>query len=109
MKNREHQSLFHRWRPILLVIGAVGIGWWIYRTGPVTKPEEEKRRPKIVKTIAVKASAYRIQVTAHGSVIPARRVVIEPQVTGHIIQLHQARSQSEGSGANTPSGTSMST
>jgi len=71
-------------------MAAAAVGWWIYRTGPVTRPEEGERPAKIVKTIAVQPSTERIQVTAYGSVIPARRVVIEPQVSGHVIRLHEA-------------------
>jgi len=90
VNNRKHLAFYRRWRPLLLLIAAAGVSWWIYRTGPVTRPEEEDRPAKIVKTVAVQPSTERIQVTAYGSVIPARRVVIEPQVSGHVIRLHQA-------------------
>lgn len=73
-----------------LVAGALAIGWWIYRTGPTTQPEEEKRPPKLVRTIQIVPEARPIRVTAFGSVVPARRVVIEPQVSGHVVRQNPA-------------------
>ena len=67
---------------------AILIGWWLYRTGPEVQPTEEKRAPKLVRTISLVPADYEIRVTAYGSVIPAQRVEIEPQVSGVVIRLH---------------------
>lgn len=74
--------------PILLIGISVLLGWWILKSGPVTKPVEEKRAPKIVKTSQTTPSDHPIFVTAHGTVIPAHRLIIEPQVSGNVIRLH---------------------
>jgi RND family efflux transporter MFP subunit len=72
-----------------LLIGAALIGGWlILRTGPSTQPVGEKRAPKIVRTQLVTPANHEIFVTAHGTVVPAHRVTIEPQVTGNVIRLH---------------------
>ncbi len=74
--------------PILLIGIAVALGWWILNSGPTTAPVEAKRAPKIVKTLRVSPADHHIFVTAQGSVIPAHRVVIQPQVSGNVIRLH---------------------
>lgn len=88
MNERKNKPAIQRWGSVLLVVGALAAGWWLYRTGPVATPEEEKRPPKIVKTATVRPATYRIDVTANGSVVPARRVRIEPQVSGHVVRHH---------------------
>ncbi|HAV60866.1 MAG TPA: hypothetical protein DCY13_00685 [Verrucomicrobiales bacterium] len=60
----------------------------MFRTGPVTKPTEEKRPPRIVKTVQVRPTTEEITVTAYGTVIPARRVAIETEVSGRVIGMH---------------------
>lgn len=71
----------------LLLAGAGMVSVWIYVTGPTTQPEEEKRPPKTVKTSTLQPTTHPISVTAFGTVIPARRVIVEPQVSGHIVRL----------------------
>jgi RND family efflux transporter MFP subunit len=60
----------------------------VYRTGPTTEPETPQRSPKIVKTVTPLPATHAIRLSAYGSVVPARRVVIEPQVSGHVIRQH---------------------
>jgi RND family efflux transporter MFP subunit len=73
------------------VVGvALILGYWIYRTGPETRTEDEVRPPKMVKAIAVHPAPGPIHVLAYGSVIPARRVTVEPQVSGQVIRQHEA-------------------
>lgn len=85
MPNETHASPLK----ILAILALAGIASaWIYFTGPTTRPEEESRPPKIVKTSPLLTTNQTIQVSAYGSVIPARQVTVEPQVSGHIIQLN---------------------
>jgi RND family efflux transporter MFP subunit len=72
---------------VLLLAGAGVLGVWIYLTGPTTQPEVEIRPPRIVNTLALQPTRQRIAVHAFGTVIPARRVIVEPQVSGHIVRL----------------------
>ncbi|MCB1129089.1 MAG: biotin/lipoyl-binding protein, partial [Verrucomicrobiae bacterium] len=74
----------------IAVIGvAVALGYWIHRTGPKTQAEEDVRPPRIVKAVSPTPAPARIHVVAYGSVVPARRVTVEPQVSGHVIRLHE--------------------
>ncbi|MFM1944389.1 MAG: hypothetical protein RI897_3371 [Verrucomicrobiota bacterium] len=85
MPNKAHVSPLK----ILAILAAAGIASaWIYFTGPTTRPEEEVRPPKIVKTSPLQPTNQTIHVSAYGSVIPAQQVTVEPQVSGHIIQLN---------------------
>lgn len=73
--------------PLLLAGGLVG-GWLLWKSGPVTQPEEKTRAAKIVRTVTPAPGTRRISLTAHGEVIPARRVVMEPEVRGRIVRQH---------------------
>jgi len=72
---------------IILVL-AVAVSWWLLRTAPVQTTEEKPRSAKIVQTISPIPSYQSVSVSAYGSVIPARRLVVRPEVTGRIISQH---------------------
>lgn len=76
------------WRSAMLVLVALAAAAWIYRTGPVTTSQEPERPPKLVKTAEVSAGRHPISVTADGIVIPARRAVVQAEVTGPVIWQH---------------------
>ncbi len=88
MPNEPTASRSRAVLPLSLIGMAVLLGWWILKSGPVTRPVEEKRAPKIVKTSHANPANHDIFVTAHGTVIPAHRLIIEPQVSGNVIRLH---------------------
>ncbi len=72
---------------IILVL-ALGVSWWLIRTAPVQVSEEEPRSAKIVQTLSPTPSDQLVSVSAYGSVIPARRLIIRPEITGRIISQH---------------------
>ncbi len=57
----------------------------LLRTGPQTVPEEKTRSAKIVQTIPLVPQTLSVAVSAEGTVVPSRKVVIKPQVTGQVI------------------------
>ena len=75
-------------KSILMVVGGVSLGFLFYATGPSMTPEDEERPPKTVTTIAPAPMNHRVSITAYGAVIPARRVVMQAQVSGEIRQHH---------------------
>ncbi len=74
---------------LILVFGG-GTSLLLLWTGPETLPEEESRSAKIVQTIPLSPHTRSVSVSAFGSVIPARKVEIKPQVSGQVIQQNQA-------------------
>lgn len=73
--------------PLLLIAGLAG-GWVLWKTGPRTLPQEKTRAPKKVRTIVPQQETRRVSLTAYGEVIPARRVIVEPEVRGRIVRHH---------------------
>jgi multidrug efflux pump subunit AcrA (membrane-fusion protein) len=71
---------------ILLVFGiGVGLSLLLLWTGPETAPEDKAEAAKIVQTISVAPQTCSVAVTAFGSAVPSRKVIIRPQVTGQVI------------------------
>jgi len=80
------KSLFGTLLAILLICGfGGGVSLMLLWTGPETVPEEKTPSAKIVQTIPLKSQTRSVTVSASGSVIPSRKVVIKPQVTGQVI------------------------
>ena len=73
---------------LILIILAVGlsVSWFLLTTGPETAPEEKSQSARIVQTIPVVGQTRHIAVSAYGSVVPSRKVVIRPQVSGQVIR-----------------------
>ena len=74
-------------------LGAIAAGffilaWVLMITGPKTEPKKASRPLRTVTVESVKPGNHKIAVTAYGTVIPAKRVSITPQVTGPIVSLH---------------------
>ncbi|MCF7975166.1 MAG: efflux RND transporter periplasmic adaptor subunit [Phycisphaerae bacterium] len=71
---------------ILLIFGFGGcMSLMLLWTGPETVPEEVTESAKIVQTIPMTPQTRSVAVRASGSVVPSRKVVIKPQVTGQVI------------------------
>ena len=74
----------------VVLAAAAGGGWLLLNSGPKTEPTEETRAPKIVKAVRVVPESHSISVSAHGAVVAARELVIEPEVSGLVVRLHPA-------------------
>lgn len=80
--------------PMLAVLtGGVVIVVLLILSGPTTEPVEKTPAPRIVQTISVQPTNRSIYVRADGSVVPAREVVIRPQVQGRILSHHPQMQQ----------------
>ncbi|MBU1162316.1 MAG: efflux RND transporter periplasmic adaptor subunit [Proteobacteria bacterium] len=82
-------------RPIIrivlsLVILAVGIATASYlkNSAPRTKKQPPVKLNPTVQIQKVKPSSFQIIVTAMGTVIPAREVVLKSRVSGEIVEIH---------------------
>lgn len=75
---------------LLILGGAAGAAWVLFKTAPETAAEDKKASAKIVQVIDLKPSDERIVVTAWGSVIPAREVTMQAQVDGRVVRQHES-------------------
>jgi len=80
------KSIFRTFIVIVLILGFGGCtSILLLWTGPETVPEEHPDSAKIVQTIPLVPQTHSVAVSAFGSVVPSRKVVIKPQVTGQVI------------------------
>ena len=80
------KSLFVTFIVILLILAFSGcVSLLLIWTGPETTPEDNISSAKIVQTIPLVPQTRSVAVSAFGSVVPSRKVVIKPQVTGQVI------------------------
>ncbi|UCG60161.1 MAG: efflux RND transporter periplasmic adaptor subunit [Phycisphaerales bacterium] len=80
------KSIFGKSIVILLIIGFGGCSsLLLIWTGPKTVPEDKTAAAKIVQTIPLVPQTRSVVVSASGSVVPSRKVVIKPQVSGLVI------------------------
>jgi multidrug efflux pump subunit AcrA (membrane-fusion protein) len=70
---------------IIFVVGGA-VSWVLMSTGPEIVPQEKTSSAKIVQTIPLVPQSRAVSVSALGSVIPSRKVVIKPQVSGQVIR-----------------------
>ncbi|MBT8492262.1 MAG: HlyD family efflux transporter periplasmic adaptor subunit [Deltaproteobacteria bacterium] len=73
---------------ILIPLGVLAAGFFILRVLVKSKPEPEKK-PRVnpgllVEVKKVDAKTERVKVDAKGTVVPAREVVLSPEVTGRV-------------------------
>ena len=80
------KSIFGTFVIILMILSFGGCAsLFLLWTGPETVPEEKIASAKIVQTIPLVPQTRSVAVSAFGSVVPSRKVVIKPQVTGQVI------------------------
>ncbi len=80
---------------IVIIIGlGVAASLALLWTGPEVTPEEKASSAKIVQTIPMNPKTRSVSVRAAGSVIPSRKVIVRPQVSGRVI--HQSESMTIG-------------
>ncbi len=69
----------------LIIIIAVGAAVGLYQTGPKTKKAMHKRPVPIVQTADIHHGREKVTIEAFGTVIPAKRITLQSEVDGRII------------------------
>jgi RND family efflux transporter MFP subunit len=73
----------------LVILGAgIGVASYLKNSAPRTKKRPPVKLSPTVLIQTVKPSSYQIIVTAMGTVIPAREVVLKSRVSGEIVEIH---------------------
>ncbi len=70
---------------LVILAGGGAFGLILVLTGPETIPQEKQESATIVHTIPLSPQDKKVWVTAYGEVIPARKVEMQPQVSGQVI------------------------
>jgi RND family efflux transporter MFP subunit len=83
MKKRSIFSTFVAM--IVIVLFGGGISMLLVWTGPETTPKDKSSSAKIVQTIPLIPQTRAVTVSAYGAVVPSRKVIIKPQVSGQAI------------------------
>ncbi len=72
----------------LLVLAAGGVvAWYLMQSRPQAARKPAPRQARLVDTAMARHASYRIVVEAQGAVVPARRVDINPQVAGALVDV----------------------
>ena len=75
---------------IALPILVLGLGAAVFALLFKTKPEAEKQprsdQGALVEVLEVRVAKQRVRVSAQGTVIPARQIVVQPEVTGRVVR-----------------------
>ncbi|MCP3175839.1 efflux RND transporter periplasmic adaptor subunit [Desulfuromonas sp. KJ2020] len=86
---RRRGSLLLRYLlPLLILVGAVAMVFWLMKTGPKAKPKPKERQAILVEVQPVHIGPQRTVIHAMGTVKPAREVTIMPQVSGEVIAIN---------------------
>jgi len=72
---------------VILVIG-VGTAFYLKNSAPRTKKRPPTKLAPAVRVETLQSFGYQIVVTAMGTVIPAREVVLKSRVSGEIVEIH---------------------
>jgi RND family efflux transporter MFP subunit len=85
------KSLFGTLVAVLFILGCGGgVSLLLLYTGPETVPEDSPEAARIVQTVPLIPQTCSVAVSAQGTVVPSRKVVIKPQVTGQVVWQSQA-------------------
>ena len=88
---RQSLSARARRRAVLVPLGIVAISasvaFALIETGPVAERSPRPRQPRLVEVIRVERTTEVTEVAAMGTVVATREVVIQPQVSGRIVEV----------------------
>jgi RND family efflux transporter MFP subunit len=76
--------------PILILVAAGGLTATLMASREAPEQSEPEEQAALVETRTVERREHRLDVRASGTVIPARQVQLQPQVSGKIVDVHPA-------------------
>lgn len=75
---------------LILVAAAVFAALRLVKTRPQAQRASTEARPPLVEVVAAEAAPGPVEVSAMGTVAPARRLVVQPEVSGRIVSFHES-------------------
>lgn len=73
---------------LLVIAFSIGVLWLLLATKPDTKKTSKSQHATQVQVQALTKTDQSVTLVAHGSVIPAVKVKLRPEVSGRIVQIH---------------------
>lgn len=74
--------------PLLILTGAGAVAAYLIATRPEPAREPPAPRGALVEARTVHRRPHRLDVTAYGTVVPARTLTVRPQVSGRVARVH---------------------
>jgi len=82
MKGKE---ILRRLLPLVIIaVGVLG-AWWLVANRPRAQREHLEPVPPIARVVQAERTTERVRVAAMGTVLAAKRVVLQPEVSGRIV------------------------
>ncbi len=82
MKGKE---ILRRLLPLAIIaVGVLG-AWWLIANRPRAQREQTEPIPPIAQVVEARRSTEPVTIVAMGTVVPAKRVVLQPEVSGRIV------------------------
>jgi RND family efflux transporter MFP subunit len=69
---------------IIIALGLLG-AWWLVANRPRAQREQVEPIPPLAQVVEARRTTERITIAAMGTVVPAKRVVLQPEVSGRIV------------------------
>lgn len=82
MKGKE---ILRRFLPLVIIAMGVLGAWWLVANRPRAQRERLEPVPPIAQVVQAERTTERVRVAAMGTVLAAKRVVLQPEVSGRIV------------------------
>lgn len=78
--------LLRRSLPLIVIAAGVLGAWWLVANRPRAQREQVEPVPPLAQVVEAKRSTERVTIVAMGTAVPAKRVVLQPEVSGRIVE-----------------------
>lgn len=74
--------------PLLILGGGIGLASLLFASREEPEKSDPDQKAVLVETRTVERDKHRVDVEAQGTVVPARQVQLNPQVSGRLVDVH---------------------
>lgn len=86
--SKGRENLIRILIPLIILGTAIGAASYLKSSGPKTKKRPPTKLIPVVQVNTLQPSSYPVIISAMGTVIPAREMVLKPRVSGEIVEVH---------------------
>lgn len=80
------KNVLRRLLPLIVLAAGVLGAWWLIANRPRAQREQLEPIPPLAQVAEAKRSTEQVTIVAMGTVVPAKRVVLQPEVSGRIVE-----------------------